>query len=272
MKLLVLLLLTLSFYARQQSAPIPDPSELKRRALESLAKSEKDLENYSCMSHWQTDELKSDGSVKHHQSGVQEQFYVNGVEIDHTLERDGKPLSASDVKKEQSRVDKEVKKYSDPARAAKSHREDEKQADLLLRALRFTNGVRETDGGRPTIVYDMSGDPDFHPHKLEERFAKAVTGRIWLDEETGNPRELKFETIKDVKVGAGLFADVHKGFRLELKQQRQPDGVWLTTFAEGRGDVRAALFFHPRFAFRWELNGCHLFSVKTEQKISNPGP
>ncbi|HEY6986795.1 MAG TPA: hypothetical protein VH369_00345, partial [Bryobacteraceae bacterium] len=56
-------------------------------------------------------------------------------------------------------------------------------------------------------------------------------------------------------------------------QQREPDGVWITKTVEGSGDARAALFMHARFRFRQQLEKCHLFSVKTEQKIGNqPGP
>jgi hypothetical protein len=257
-------------WAREQAAPIPDPQQLKQRAQASLAKSEKDLENYSCIAHWQTDELNADGSVKRHRSGVREQFFVNGVEIEHTLEKDGKPLAGAEAQREQTRVDKEVKKYSDAAQAAKVQREGEKEADMLLRALRFTHGQRETRGGRSTVVYALSGDPDFHPKNVEERFMRAVTGRIWVDEETGNPVELRVETTRDVKVAGGLLATVHKGFHLEVRQQRQPDGVWLTNFIEGQGDARAALFMHPRFRFKEELQGCRRFSVNTQQQVRVP--
>lgn len=251
----------------RQEAPLPDPRELKQRAVVNMRKSESDLENYSCMVRVQEFDLNADGYVKRQRQRVEERFYVNGMEINHAQSRDGKPLTGGDAKREQERVDKEVKKYSDRTKVEKEQAQDEKQADTFLRALSFYNGRRERRDNRSIVVYDLAGDPNFHPHSVEERFAQALTGRIWLDEESGTPRELQVETVRDVKIGGGLLANVHKGFRAHLIQQRQPDGVWLTKMVEGSGDMKAALFLHPRFRFREDLEQCHLFSVTTQEKI-----
>jgi hypothetical protein len=250
--------------------PIPDAREMKHRVLKSFRNSEEAIENYSCTVHDQTDELNSDGSVKKHGSSVKEQFFVNQIQIEHTLERDGKLLSGGEAKKEQARVDKEVKKYSDKAEAQKAQAHGEKQADMFLRALRLTNGRREQRFGRQTLVYDLAGDPNFHPKSLEERFAEALTGQIAIDEQSSTPVEIQFETKRDVKIGAGLLANLHKGFWLHITQQREPDGVWITKDVQGSGDARAALFLHARFRFREELQKCHLFSVSTQEQIGKP--
>jgi hypothetical protein len=251
---------------------LPDPRELKQRAIVNMRKSEKDLENYSCLVRVQEFDLNADGSVKRRRQRVEERFYVNGMEINHAQSRDGQPLSGGDAKKEQARVDKEVKKYSDRANVEKEQEHDEKQADTFLRALSFYNGRREQRENRSVVIYDLAGDPNFHPRRVEERFAQALTGRIWMDEQSGTPQELQVETVRDVKIGGGLLANIHKGFRAHLIQQRQPDGVWLTKMVEGSGDMKAALFLHPRFRFREDLEKCHLFSVDTQQKIQAPKP
>ncbi len=251
-------------------SPLPDPQEMKARAVANMKKSEEALENYSCIVREQDDELNADGSIKHHHSTEQEQFYVNGVEIDHTLRKDGKPLAGGAAKKEQERVDKEVKKYSDPKQVQKTEAEEEKQVNLFLQALRFENGRREMRDDRSIIVYDLSGDPQFHPRNIEGRFAQALTGRIWLDEQSGTPVEMRVHTDRDVKIGGGLLANVHKGFRFHLLQQREPDGAWILKSLEGNGDARAALFLHPRFRFRQDLDRCHLFSVNTKETTGHP--
>lgn len=253
-----------------QDSALPDPQQLKQRALASMKESEKNLEKYSCIAHDQTEELNGDGTLKHLHAKEEEQFFVNGVEIDHTLANDGKQLSGNAARKEQQRVDAEVKKFSDPKEAEKSQVQDEKQVDMFLRAVRFTNGRRELRSGRSTIIYHLAADPSFHPKKLEERFAQALVGTIAMDEETGNVLELRVETDRDVKVGGGLLANVHKGFRFHLLQERQPDGVWLTTAMDGSGDARAGLLFHPRFRFTQRLDKCHLYSVDATQTLGQP--
>jgi hypothetical protein len=244
--------------------PLPDPAQLKQRAIANMRKSEEALERYSCVVREQSDELDGDGKVKKHQSRRMERFFVHGMQIDHVLARDGKELNGVDAKKEQERVDKEVKKYSNPREVSKRQDRAERQVDMFLRAQRLANGRREMRDGRSTVVYDLTGDPNFHPKSLEERFAQAVTGRLWMDEGAGTPVELRIETQKDVKIGGGLLANLHKGFMLHLTQQRQPEGVWLTKSVDGNGDVRAGLFFHPRFRFKEELDSCRLFSVDSK--------
>jgi hypothetical protein len=253
-----------------QDAPMPDPQQLKQRAVASMKRSEQDLEKYSCLAREQVEELNSDATVKRVRSKEEEQFFVNGVEIDHTLVRDGNKLTGEAERKEQQRVDQEVKKYSDVKQAQKAQDKDEKEVDMFLRAVRCSNGRREMRAGRSTIVYSLAADPNFHPKKLEERFAQALVGSIALDEESGNVVELRAETDRDVKIGGGVVANVHKGFRLHLIQARQPDGVWLTTAVDGSGDARAGLFFHPRFRFRQRLDQCHLFSVESRQTVQAP--
>ncbi len=253
-----------------QNSPIPDANQMKQRVLKGLRRSEEALENYSCIVRQQSDELDAGGAVKKHRSAVKEQIFVNRMQIEHMLERDGNPLGESEARKEQERVDKEVKKYSDPKEAEKAQVRGEKQADMFLRALQLKNGRRELRNGRSTLLYDLSGDPGFHPRNLEERFAEALAGKIAIDEESGSPVELRFETTRDLKIGAGLLANLHKGFWLHLVEQREADGAWITKEVQVSGDARAALFLRTRFQFKEELDKCHLFTVKTQETMGAP--
>ena len=254
--------------AKAGDVPLPNPQLLRQRAIASEEKQEKDRENYSCTVREEEYELNGDGSVKKKHFTLRERFFVNGWGVGHILERDGKPLSGEDAKKEQERVDKLVKKYSNAKRAQKEEQEMERQLDVFLKAQRFSNGHREQRDGRSIVVYDLAGDPNFRPQKLEERMMQALRGRIWVDEEQGVLQELKLETDRDLKLAGGL-ANLHKGFQLHVLQQRQPDGVWLQKLAEGSGDARA-LFLKQRFRFHEETDQCHLFSVNTQQKIEAP--
>lgn len=256
--------------ALASEAPVPTGDEMKGRVLKNFRVSEDALENYSCTIHEQGEELNTENSVKRLRSSVKEQFFVNRVPIEHTLERDGKPLPPAEAKKEQEKVDREVKKFSDPKEAEKARSHDEKQADMFLRALMLQHGRRAQRNGRSTLLYDLAGDPHFHPKKMEERFAQALTGSMAIDEQSGTPIDIRFETTRDIKIGGGLLANLHKGFWLHLVQQRQPDGVWIMKSVEGNGDARAALFVHARFRFKEEMDNCHLFSVDTQQKIGHP--
>ena len=269
MKAAILLILGCGAFALWATdAALPDPQTLRQRLIGNAEKLNKERENYSCTIRQESYELNSDGSVKKKHTIFEDRFFVNAWPVDHVLQRDGKDLTGDEAKKEQERTDKLVKKFSDAKRASKEEQQMDRQLDVVLKAVRFTNGHREMRDGRSTVVYDVAGDPNFHPQKVEERFAQALSGRIWVDEELGMLREMKLMTERDVKVAIGM-ASLHKGFQLHVIQQRQPDGVWLMQLAEGSGDARA-LFLRQRFRFHEELDKCHLFSVNTQQKIAAP--
>lgn len=252
------------------NAPLPGAEEIKLRVIANEKKSAQEKERYLCIVKDETDELQSGGQIKKQETKESEEFYLNGQEIDHLLVKNGKPLKGREAAKEQERVSKEVKKFSDPKQVKKAEDEEQKEIDLFLKALRYTNGHREIRNARSTVVYDLSGDPTFHANNIEQRFAKALDGRIWVDEETGELLEMRVRTDKDVKIAGGLLANLHKGFQLHVEQSRQPDGVWLTSFVEGTGDARAGLFFHPRFQFKETTGQCRLYSVNATSQTAKP--
>ena len=251
------------------NAPLPSAAQLKARVLKNLKESEAEQERYVCKTVREEDDTDKNGNVKRRHIRQYDMFFVNGQEIDELRGKDGKPLSESEKSKETERVQKEIKKDSDSKYIAKRDAQDDKQLDTLLHMLRYTNGHRIDRGGRSTLAYDLSGDPNVHPKGVEETFLHDVSGTIEVDERTGELVDLNARLDHDVKIGGGLLADLHKGFWIHVRQQRYPDGVWLPELVEGNGDARAALFFHPYFKFRQTMNGCALTSVTTSQGASS---
>lgn len=247
------------------NAPLPSAAELKQRVLANLKKSQAEQERYVCKTVGENLLTDKNGNVKHRDVKLYNMFFVNGQEIDEVTSKDGKPLSEDKKKKEAERVQKEIKKDSDEKYVAKQDAENAKQIDMLLHMLRYTNGHRVNLNGRPTLDYDLSGDPKVHPKGTEETFLHDMTGTIEVDELTGQLVDMNARLDHDVKVGGGVLANLHKGFWLHVQQQRYPDGVWLLEKLEGTGDARAALFFHPYFKFSQTMSGCALTNVTTSQ-------
>lgn len=252
------------------SAPLPNTQELKRRVIATYQATQKNLERYLCEVHTESQELNKDGGVKKRKTVDAERFYINGRQVQHIIAKDGKELSGKAAKDEQHKVDKSVQRFSEEKEVAKAVEEDLRRLDTFLKAMRYSNGRREIRDNRSTVAFDLSGDPDFRATDITGRFAKALVGKLWVDEETGQMREMRVQTNRDVKIAGGLVASLHKGFSLHLQQQRQSDGAWIMTLAEGTGDARAALFYHPRFRFKQTSDHCRLYSVATEDHVSNP--
>ena len=245
--------------------PLPNPAELLQRALANQKKVAAERERYECRVTDDATETDSKGNIKRQTNEVDDQFYVNGIAIQRTLSKNGKALTPDQARKEDDRVMKETLKYSNPANATKEADKQDQQVEDLLSAMMLTNGHREPVNGRSVLFFDIVPNPHFQARNLNQRFAQVMQGTISVDEETGELIDLNIRSVRDLKIGGGLLANLHKGFWLHVHNQRQPDGVWLTDLAEGSGDARAMLFVHPYFRFKETTDNCHLYTATATQ-------
>ena len=250
---------------KMSDAPLPNPTDLMQRAIANEAKLAKEQERYECRVDDQTTELDGKGRVKKIETETKEQFFVNGVEMDRTLAKNGKDLTPDETKKEDDKVMKRTVKYSDPATAKKETDKQNKQIEEVMSAMQLRNGHREQVNGRSVLFYDIVPNPNFKAKNLNQRFAQVMQGKISVDEESGEPIDINIKSTQDLKIAGGVLANLHKGFWLHVHDHAEPDGVWLTDLAEGSGDARAALFFHPYFRFKETTGGCHLYSATAQQ-------
>ena len=212
-----------------------------QRALANERKLAAEREKYDCRINDRTIETDGKGNTKKDTSVVSDLFYVNGVAIERTLQKDGKDLSADDQHKQDDHVMKETLKYSDQANAQKEEDKQNQELEDFMKAMMLANGRRENVDG----------------HLID----------------------INVTSVADLKIGGGLVANVHKGLWLHIHNQPRPDGVWLTDLAEGSGDARAALFLHPYFRFKETADNCHLYTATATQvgpvqvvKQPQPGP
>src|SRR5580698_1831529 len=176
------------------AAPLPDVHELIARALATEKKTFAQRENYLCQLHTQQDELDSHGSLKKKHLEDLEEFFVNGHQIDRVLAKEGQPLNANDAKKEEDRVNKEVKKYSDPSQRVKQEGEEQKRVESVLKMMQFADERRTEANGRPTIEFDITGNFAAQPDNLDDRFVQAMQGTLQLDEATGSLVDLNIHS------------------------------------------------------------------------------
>jgi hypothetical protein len=246
-------------------APLPNPHDLLERALASEKKLDAERERYECRVTDESAETDSKGNVKKTTLEVKEQFFVNGIAVERTLTKNGKDLTPDETRKEDQRVMKETVKYSNATTAQKETDKQNKELEEFLSAMQLANGHREPVNGRSVLAYDIVPNPRFQAKSLNQRFAQVMQGKLTIDEESGEIIDANIKSVQDLKIGGGVLANLHKGFWLHFHNQPQADGVWLTDLAEGSGDARAALFFHPYFRFKETTGGCHLYNTEALQ-------
>lgn len=247
------------------SAPLPNASEILQRALANEHKLAAEREKYDCRINDHTIETDSSGNTKKDTSTVSDLFYVNGIPIERTLQKDGKDLSADDQRKQDDRVMKETLKYSNQANAQKEEDKDNQELEDFMQAMMLANGRRQIVDGRSVLFYDIVPNPKFDAKNINQHLAQVMQGKVSIEEQTGELIDINVTSVADLKIGGGLVANVHKGLWLHIRNQPRPDGVWLTDLAEGSGDARAALFLHPYFRFKETADNCHLYSATAAQ-------
>ncbi|MGB8028152.1 MAG: hypothetical protein WCF30_00685 [Terracidiphilus sp.] len=247
------------------NAPLPNAGDLLQRALANERKLAAEREKYDCRITDRIIETDSKGNTKKDTTVVSDLFYVNGIPIARTLQRDGKDLSADDQHKQDDRVMKETLKYSNQANAQKEEDKDNQELEDFMEAMMLANGHRQMVEGRSVLFYDIVPNPRFEAKNLNQHLAQVMQGKVSIDERTGELIDINVTSVADLKIGGGLVANVHKGLWLHIHNQSRPDGVWLTDLAEGSGDARAALFLHPYFRFKETADSCHLYTATASQ-------
>ncbi len=247
------------------NAPLPNASELWQRALANERKLAAEQERYECRVTDTIVQTDSRGNPKKTTTVVKDQFFVNGIVIDRTLQKNGKDLTPEQTKKEDERVMKETLKYSNQAAAKKEEDQQNQQTEDFMEAMMLANGHRQLVNGRSILYYDIMPNPHFEAKNLNQRIARVLDGKVSIDEQSGEVIDLNVKSVADLKIGGGLLANVHKGLWFHVHNHSEPDDVWLTDLAEGSGDARAALFFHPYFRFREVTDNCHLYTATAIQ-------
>lgn len=247
------------------NAPLPNANELLQQALANERKLASEREKYDCRITDHTIETDSKGNTKKDTTVVSDLFYVNGVAVERTLQKDGKDLSADDQHKQDDRVMKETLKYSDAANAQKQQDKQNEELEDFMQAMMLANGRRESVNGRSVLCYDIVPNPKFDAKNLNQHLAQVMQGKVSLDEQSGELIDINVTSVADLKIGGGLVANVHKGLWLHIHNEPRPDGVWLTDLAEGSGDAREALFLHPYLRFKETADNCHIYTATASQ-------
>jgi len=247
------------------NARLPNASEILQRALANEHKLAAEREKYDCRITDHAIETDSSGNTKKDTSTVSDLFYVNGIPIERTLQKDGKDLSADDQLKQDDRVMKETLKYSNLANAQKEEDKNNQELEDFMQAMMLANGQRQIVDGRSVLFYDIVPNPKFDAKNINQHLAQVMQGKVSIEEQTGELIDINVTSVADLKIGGGLVANVHKGLWLHIRNQPRPDGVWLTDLAEGSGDARAALFLHPYFRFKETADNCHLYTATAAQ-------
>jgi hypothetical protein len=251
-------------------APLPDVPTLLRSVEANQAELDRAREEYTFRQQQRLTFYDKHGKLQRTEQRDSNVFYVHGQPIETLTSRDGKPLSAGALKKEQDRATKEAVKYA--AQPYGQHDKDEVSVSRLLAITRFSNPRRVMEGGRPVIAIDFTGDPHAKTHGRNEDAVKKVRGTVWIDEAAREVTRMHATFDEPMRIGFGLFATVDSGSNFSFEQALIHDEAWLPTRIDARFDGKAALFvgFHVELSMRFDQY--RKFAASTTEQTSAPQP
>lgn len=231
--------------------PLPDIPSLLHDVEANQRKAETVEKDYIYHSVLTEQQLDSHGKVKKSTTTEADHFWLNGVPVMRILKKEGKPLSADELAKEDRKIDSQAAKARDRREKADGdgmetgpRGEDEVTVARLLELGKFTNPRRVQLNGRDTIAVDFAGDPTAKTRNRLENMIHDLAGTAWIDEEDHVLVRTEGRFTNTFKVGLGLVANIRQGTHFTAQWAKINDEVWLLSHAEGEGAARVLLFWN----------------------------
>ena len=248
--------------------PLPDITTLMSQVEANERKSEAIRKDYIYNETNTFDQRDSHDAIKKRESLDTEVFWLNGVPVERTLKKNGKPLTEDETRKENERIDtivRKAKERRDKADAKGKESDPRGNDELTLARIlelgRFTDPRREVIHGRETIVVDYIGDPKAKTHNYAEGLFRELAGTVWVDEQDRTMVRLEGHFSHDFKIAAGMGANVKEGTWFRVAFAKINEEVWLPASLEGDGHIRYLLFFRLDGHFQGSMSNYRKFKA-----------
>jgi hypothetical protein len=255
----------------QETTPTAQSAQDKKPTAESLSKKEispeelrdlvrrameNDQENYlkqkdlTHIERQKIEHLDGDGKLKKTEIVTKEILILYGDRMERVIERDDKPLSPEEKRKEDEKFDKEVGKLQKESeeqrqkRIAKYEEQSKKEREFVqevANAFNFKLESEEMVNGRPAYV--VTGEPrkDYHPSTREGKILAKTRGKMWIDIASTHWVKLDVEFTDTVSFG-WVLARVRPGTRVSIEQHLFRDDVWVPNDVKFKLDARVGVF------------------------------
>lgn len=229
--------------------PTNDPKEIVRRSVDADHHNWELARSYTCRQHEVAKRLDKHGEAKSTEIKTYDVNFYYGREYSQLIEKNDEPLSASEQKKEDEKLEKflsKLRNQSEEERAkheAREKKEREEQRAFLrdmVNAYDFTLLGDETVNGAETWVIEATPRKDFHPTQPHADVLAKIKGKIWIEKKEYNWVKAEAESIDTITWGLFLVR-VHKGSRFSFQQVRLNDEVWLLQRLYINGGARLGL-------------------------------
>jgi hypothetical protein len=164
------------------------------------------------------------------------------------VERDGKPLSASEDAAERTRLN-DILKSPQSFLKHEEHGSAERNYAIQLVKLMPSAMIYTYASGQPQppgstsrqIVIDFRPDPAFHPPTMFAEVLTGLAGRVWIDARTQTMTRIQGTVLHPVNFGWGVLARIYPGGTIELEQKLVGDKRWAYSHLDENLTVREVM-------------------------------
>lgn len=229
-------------FPRISNEPLPDIKVLLDEVRANADKIEALLENYSYKETRIEREIDRAGNLVEKESETLLLSFYKGYRIRRLIEKNGKPLSASDQEKEDRTVEKQVKEIEEKIakrekreaqsnKSARTPSEENRRITLsdALKGSLLVNPRRERFRGRDVVVFDYEPNPQFKPQTRLEKLFALCSGAVWVDAESR--QVVRLEAFLTQSAG-NFIGKVKRGASFSLENELVNEEIWLPSRAD----------------------------------------
>lgn len=224
-----------------------DARDIVRKSVDLDQTNYQRLRDYTWTARSTERHFDSAGKMKSEDRSAWETVILDGEPYRRMLERDNRPLTADEQRKEQERLDKVVAKLSHETPEQRSRRLAEYDARRrkdrdFLREIPDAYDLKidsETEvDGRPVWVISGTPKAGYHGKDRESKALEKIRGKLWVDKSTYQWVRLEAETTETISFGVFL-ARLSPGATVVFEQTPAADALWLPKrlYMKGAGRV-----------------------------------
>ena len=216
---------------------VPDVRRIVDLSVAATQRHWRDWVLYSYLERDENRRLDTAGRVKSEEVDVSRAILVDGVQFKQLVERNGRPLSTEEERKQKEELDK-LKRLTPEQRAARLRKDEEENTSLVAevpKAFDFRLAGEEVVNGRPAWVLEAAPHPGYRAQGTYGKMFSKVAGKLWVDKQDFGWIKVDGYVIRPFSMGL-FFARVLRGSHITMEQTHIAEGLWMPKHIE----VRAA--------------------------------
>lgn len=240
-----------------------DPLEIVRHSVERDWTDYASVKNYTYREHTEFRRYARDGKLSDRRAETKEILILGDRPYERLIARDERPLSESETRKEQEKLDREAAKRQQESAARRARYKKERTEDRqfireIPDAFMFRLDRVENVSNQPTWVIEAEPKMGYRAVHSDAKMFSKIRATIWIEQATYHWVKVDAQALGALWFGFGLLR-VARGGVLHFEQIRVNDEIWLPSSILVRAEARVALVKKVRAELDFRYSGYQKF-------------